>query len=77
LQQGRKHTFLNGPTVSLRPIPTLVWQRGEGLDGVLIRLSINHLVGAIVELGKTYLVQVERVGEINFLPAVRTHLEIS
>ncbi len=47
----RKHTYLNGPTVTLRPIPILVWQRGEGLDGVLvvvlvIRISINQLVGA-------------------------------
>ena len=43
---GERHTYLNGPTVTLRPIPALVWQRGEGLDGVVVKPSINHLVGA-------------------------------
>jgi hypothetical protein len=47
----RKHTYLNSPTVTLRPIPTLVWQRGESLNGVVVvvvvKLPINYLVGAM------------------------------
>jgi hypothetical protein len=50
-RQRLNYYFLPDPShfslpSTFKTIPTLVWQRGEGLDGVVERLSINHLVGA-------------------------------
>ncbi len=70
------NTYLNGPTVTLRPIPTLVWQRGEGLDEVVERLSINHLVGARAVEGRPC-AELEGGREKKIFPAVRSHLDIS